>query len=466
LTSLNRCKEKSKEFILHALPIIQPEICHIPTLPSFRQEFVSKTKRYRFIEEKQTNWWQLPKVLRQTLLGSEVGRALSCLLETTPPFSKSIGKRIELPELGQSSLFHSGSDIARVILVSYLFFANKRRWDQKSFEAVWKDCLSYFNPNITSVEYCLYAPIAFMSGVRRRLDLGDGLSIRRLPAHKIASLASLDQNLAGVFVDDLRLTKWPVCFFEKRLNFKKRLSKRDEFDFTLERATLKWVSHLNEETVMLRCFLNKTLAVPTFSFIRYGSPRVFGGGHMLEMPWRGRLTVENKHPSIKEVRKYKIRRAKFLTLHGSPGWESVAASMRRFSIAWENQFRVDILADIVAALEHLVVRSNEEVSYKLRTRTSQFLAKSPYERQIILENLKDAYSYRSKTFHGGFVFDNASDILSAKRLKGTKGKQGNPFHDVNEVHRLIHIVAGYYQRILETIIDQGKFEINWEAKGL
>ena len=120
----------------------------------------------------------------------------------------------------------------------------------------------------------------------------------------------------------------------------------------------------------------------------------------------------------------------------------------------------------MTALEGLVVRSNEEVSYKLRTRTSQFLGKSSSEKQRIVKNLKDAYSYRSTTFHGGYVFDNAWDFVSANRLKRAKGKQGNPFHDVNEVHRLIYTVAGYYRDILETMIDRGEFEINWNTKGL
>jgi len=464
VTKRNRCKEKCKEFIKYTLPILRPATNNLPTLPIFLAEPSRGKKSYRFIEGKQPNWWQLPKDLSQTLLDSEVGSALSTLLETTPPFSQSIGNRIELPEIGRGSVFPSGANIAKVILVSYLFMAGERRWKLKSFNRVWNDCLSYFDPNCKSVEYFLYAPIAYMPAVRKRLNLGDGLSIRRLPAHKMAKLASLDSTLAGVSVMP-RLTQWPVHFFVKRLNFKKCLTESNSFDLTTEQAIHKWEPLLNEETAILRCLLNETPAVPTFSFIREGYPRDPGGGSVLEMPWRARLPRWITPPSMKEVGKYKYRRAKFLNLHANPGWESVAASMRRFSIAWENPFRVDILADIVAALEGLVVRSNEEVSYKLRTRISQFLGKSPLEKQRIVKNLKDAYSYRSKTFHGGYVFDNARELVSAKRLKGAKGKQGNPFHDVNEVHRLIYTVAGYYRVILETMIDQGEFEINWEAKG-
>lgn len=465
MNSLNHCKENCKEFIKCSLPIIRPATNDLTTLPLFRAEPSKKPRTYRFIEGKQPNWWQLSKDLKQTFQNSEVARELFTLLEKTLPFSQAIGKQIMLPELGQGRIFKSGADIGNEILVSYLFEAGERQWKPILFNRVWNDCLSYFNPEIASVEYCLYAPIWGFPSFSRRLDLGDGLAIRSLPAHEMARLASLDPNLSGVSVHH-RITKWPGCFFEKRLNFEKSLLAKDAIDLNSEPAHLKWASLLNEETAILRCLLNDRPTITTFSFIRDRYPRDGSGGKWVDLPWQPKLTYFIAPPSKGKVQKYKHRRAKFLNLQTNPGWENVAASMRRYAIAWENRFRVDILADLVAALEHLVVRSNEEVSYKLRTRTSQFLAKSSSEKQTIVQNLNDAYSYRSKTFHGGFIFDNAREFLVAKRLKGTKGKQGNPFHDVNEVLRLIHAVSGYYRVILETMIDRGEFEINWKAKGL
>ena len=146
--------------------------------------------------------------------------------------------------------------------------------------------------------------------------------------------------------------------------------------------------------------------------------------------------------------------------------------MRRFAVAWENPFRADILADIIAALEHLVVgteRNNK--NWKLRNRTAHFLEKTETKRQEIVNDLKDAYTYRSDVFHGGYVFDNASEWETATRMKRDKmkrdkGKGGNPFHDVNEVHRLIYTVSQYYRRALEIMIDRGQLEVDWSAQGL
>lgn len=174
----------------------------------------------------------------------------------------------------------------------------------------------------------------------------------------------------------------------------------------------------------------------------------------------------DKRIGEKEISIYKKRRSKFLALHGKPGWENAAISMRRYAIAWENPFRADILADIVAALEQLVVDSNTEVSYKLRTRVAYFLGKTTSERKTIVKNIKDAYGYRSKVFHGGYVFDQPSELQGAKRVKGAKGKGGNPFHDINEVHRLIYTVSGYYRDILNIMIDRSESKINWVEKAL
>lgn len=113
--------------------------------------------------------------------------------------------------------------------------------------------------------------------------------------------------------------------------------------------------------------------------------------------------------------------------------QTVAVRMRRFAIAWENPFPTDCLADIVAALEALVVAGDTaEVAYKVRVRTAFLLAKEPGLRREIARNLAEAYAYRSRVAHSGFVFDNVQELEMARKMKRAKGKRGNPYHDVNE----------------------------------
>lgn len=467
MSSLARSRSECERFLRRCVPTAAQAVANLPTMPKFHAVPSSKPNRHKFIEEQQPNWWQLPKSLRERIFSSSEAQAFAKSLEATLPFARSIGKSIMFPELARSSIYHSGKDVAHQILVSYLFAAGAERWKPTAFDRVWGDCIAYFDPANSTVEYVLYAPIAFMSGIVRSVDLGDGLVIRRLPVSKIARLASLDSTIAGVSVYH-RFTQWPVCFFTKRLKIKKHIVIRDSTNRAMlgGLAQWEWASRINEEVAILRSLFNETPAVPAYAFIRDAYPRDPGGGTSKDLPWRARWPRWLDAPTSRDVRTYSGRRAKFLALEGTPGWENVAASMRRFAIAWENEFRADILGDVVAALERLVVREKDKKSYRLRTRTAHSLEKLPTKRRAIVKDLTDAYDYRSQVFHGGFVLDNAMDLQTATRMKRAKGKGGNPFYDVNEVHRLIYKVSNYYRRMLQVMIDRGQCEIDWSGRGL
>jgi len=141
--------------------------------------------------------------------------------------------------------------------------------------------------------------------------------------------------------------------------------------------------------------------------------------------------------------------------------------MRRFAIAWENSFPADRLADVVAALERLIVAvEKDEVSYKLRVRTAHLLARSTVGKQQITSDLRDAYRYRSRVVHGDFVFDQIGEWQQAIKMKRAREKKGNPFYDVNEIHRLTYKVADYYHRVLRLMIDGQQLTFDWAALGL
>lgn len=300
-----------------------------------------------------------------------------------------------------------------------------------------------------------------MSGVKQSLILNEGLEIKRISVHEVARLATINSRLAGVTLHH-RFMIWPVHFFVKRLTLSKSISDKEHLYW----SNPPFVAQLNEEVAILRALLNENLAVPHYALIRDKYPFDPGGGTLNELPWRVRYPNWLDAPKSKHIKRYSVLRGKYLELRGERGWETLAASMRRFAVAWENPFRSDILADIVAALENLIAHSNTEVSYRLRVRVAHFLAKSASGRQEIVKNLTDAYAYRSRTFHGGFVFDNIADLDTAIYLKGAKGKHGNPFHDVNEVHRLIYQITIYYRELIMNMIDRGQLEIDWNALGL
>ena len=465
MKSLDQLKEKSGQFIRTSLPSIRKAAVNMPTIPKFRAKPGDKKGTHKFIETTQPNWWQARRILKESFYGTPDALELITLFENTRPFSEIISKSIVIPARGTGVFYKTGTDIVNTMLISYLFSSGCERWQRHKFNKIWSDCVTYFDPNSKTVEYYLYAPISTMPGVTQKIKLNDGLTIRRLSAARIAQLASLDSNLAGYTVSH-RFTRWTSCFIEKRFELEKTVLPEGNFAEVIDDSVQSMQSRINEEVCLIRCLLNETPAITTFSFIRDGYPRDPGGGVVIELPWRARLPRWVNPPGKTEVGAYKKRRARFLSSHGEPGWESVFISMRRFAVAWENPFRADILADIVAALEQLVVKSDREVGYKLRTRVAYLLGKTPTERKNIVKNIKDAYSYRSDVFHGGYVFDDPGEFRNAKRVRKAKGKRGNPFHDSNEVHRLIYTMCDYYRNILKIVIDRTNFKIDWEEKAL
>jgi hypothetical protein len=461
MSSLQHCCSACEHFLRSALPFVAKTTDALPSLPSFGAEPTKREGEYHFVELKEPNWWQLPKELCSVVLDSGPGRSFTKLLESTPPFCHILGKTLHFQELGRSHTYESSEEIALEFLRSYLFAAGPSRWKPAIFNNIWGDLVNYFNPDITTIEYSLYAPIAFMSGVAQSLKLDHSLEIKRLSASEVAKLATINPTLAGVSLHH-RFTLWPLHFFVKPLTFGKRVSGA----VFPQRHIPPYVAQLNEEVAILRSLFNEHLAVPCYALLRDTYPRDPGGGPPTELPWRVRYPYWRDAPRREDARRYARLRTKYFALRGTRGWKHLAASMRRFAMAWENPFRSDILADVVAALESLVVRNDTEVSYRLRVRVAHFLAQSAPERQEILKNLSDAYTYRSRTFHGGFVFDNSAEWESAIHMKAAKGRQGNPFHDVNEVRRLIYQVTIYYRQLLINMIESGQAEFNWTALGL
>ena len=467
MASIATCKSLFESFIRHSLQQLSAIESELPTLPKFQAvKKIKKGGRNRIIFEEQTqpNWWQIPKKIRLSLIGSEQGAKLLSCLSQTNPFNEAIGKTISLPELGVAQTCPSHLAILNDILVSYLFATGTKRWNSRAFDIVWNDCISYFNPANEYAEFWLYAPIAFLSGLPPRIDLGDGFEIKKLSPTKAACIASLNPELAGITVRH-RFTSWTNYYFIKKCQIKKVIAHESEDDFLFAKQIF-WEPEINEEVALLRSLLPTIAGCPTYGIIRLGYPRFSGGWRLCDLPWKVNSFPSHEPVNRKQVSDFKRRRRQFLEKHGAKGWENVMASMRRFAVAWQNPFRSDILADIVAALEQLLIRSNMEINYKLRVRVAHYLSNKNSEQVKIAADIRDAYSYRSKVYHGGYVFDNPIEFEGAKRLKSAKGKKGNLYHDINEVNRLIYSIAGYYRTILASIIDRGEFNINWNAIGL
>ena len=233
MATLKSCQAKCEEFIRNTLPLVSNAKADIPTLPAFTvvSERKGARRRVRYVEHAESNWWQLPKELHRSALQRIAGQEFLKSLGSTPPFSKAIGNALQTAA-GRGVQSISAAGIAREILMSYLFAAGLGRWRPGAFKRVWDDCTKYFDPTIKHIKYVLYAPLWGFGGVSRSVDLGQGLTIRRLPNREVARIATLEPGLAGV-TPMHRFTLWPSTFFLKAYEFRKHIGPEKDWPVPL-----------------------------------------------------------------------------------------------------------------------------------------------------------------------------------------------------------------------------------------
>lgn len=459
--AVDHCRDLMIRFLQDALPVVARQRDSLPTIAGFAPEDIARGIRYSKIEL--PNWWRVKLRVRRDSMNR-----LQQALESTQPFSLCIGK--DICTRYETIMYRSGKEIARHLLVAYLF-TGSHRWNRSRFEKVWTDFLAYCDPACSTLDYRLYAPLVRFNGVKRRLRLNATTSIVRLPPSRVATLGSCNRNLAG-FTAMHGLTLWTHTFVEKTVTSPKRI-----LSGPLERIGLGFggmvgdtevLSFLNEELAMLRCLLDPDICLPSYGVVRDGSPRVdtLPG---LELPWTSRppFFMSDRTYTPGRLRRYSKRRSRFVALNHTPEWGTVSASMRRFAAAWQNAFPADILADIVAALEKLTVGRNvPDVGRKVRERTACILGTTAKRRKRILGDVKTAYKYRSRIVHGDYIFDDVREWSTARRLNRAEGKKGNPFHHSNEIRRLTRTLSDYYRRLVIRLIDKGDLVVDWANMGL
>ncbi len=87
----------------------------------------------------------------------------------------------------------------------------------------------------------------------------------------------------------------------------------------------------------------------------------------------------------------------------------------KFAAAMISRSLVDIVLDLAITLEALIIRGDENVSYKARLHTALLVGQSYRERQKIEKDIKAFYNTRSKIIHGDNVEFNENTIEIIKR---------------------------------------------------
>lgn len=465
MANADHCKRACEQFIRMCLPKAAQVARDLCTVRGFKAVPDRKPGTTRFETTLLPNWWQVARRIGIDFGSSQPAGAAVRLIGSVDPFRSCIGKSIGIPSLGVGIAYPSAEEILRDVLVSYLCAADRTRWSPAVFEETWSDCQEYFDETTVELAYKLYAPVYGSGGVGRHLTLDSTCSIERVRPQEVARLASWNRAFVGSQLPHA-LTQWTTCFYVRPLKLQKEIREIDSHPTGLWFQMQPWRSDINTEVAFLRSLVAPQIAIPSFGVVRDGVPP-YRSERPQDLPWRPAPVIGRDPISKSTWKRYVRQRKRLLDMEGETGWTDVAASMRRFAVAWENPFPADALADIVAALERLLVRRETgEVSYKVRIRASHMLGTSSLERQRILEDLRDAYNYRSRVAHGDFVFDDAKDWDLAKRVKRAKGKGGNPFHDVNEIHRLKYVCARYFRQILARLLRRRTLDFDWHSRGL
>lgn len=472
--SSTQCKKAFERFIRASLPAIEKLESELGEINQFTA--IRTGKRARFSKGRMPNWWMTNKIWPKISNYPETIEFLQSL-SMNSPFNGAIGKKIMLAD-GHGTSYPSAASVAYTFLVSYLFLAGPR-WNRARAEKIWQDCRDYFDANIKTLDQFIYAPIIGISGLAspgmrgkpRIVDFGDGLELRRLSYSDMAKIGTFNAELAGVTIRH-GLILWPSYFFVQSWKCEKWIEAESNPAFRYASYFANWLARLNEEIAIARSLLSRTISVPTYAKIRLDWPPDPGGGTVFEEPpWR--LSHWHIFPtsiSAKQLTLFLRRRERFLRMHGQDGWNQVMSSMRRYAIAWQNSFTAGTLADIVAALEVLLVNERTEVSYKLRVRLARLMnEETSVSLEEVTKNISDAYSYRSKVAHGAFVFDDFRETGTARRMatgrrRASKEKRQNK--DVTRIHTLTRTLSDYYVTCVTCLIDKGSLTINWSSMGL
>lgn len=109
-------------------------------------------------------------------------------------------------------------------------------------------------------------------------------------------------------------------------------------------------------------------------------------------------------------------------------------AMRRLGQTYGRRSDEDRIIDSWVAFETLFVRENDELSYRAQMRIARFVADTLSQRELIRDQLRESYGFRSKIVHG----------TRSKKLTG------------EAVHRVAEETVSTLREALRRWIDPGR----------
>jgi len=275
--------------------------------------------------------------------------------------------------------------ILQTLILGIVYHQNNFKFEENIFLQHFKKIEEFFiHPKI---KFYASAPLeGFISGVNK-IQLDKNLRIIRISKEDLIKLLKLGRY--GLPVPQNRIFHFRFLL-EMTYETDKIIGEKKEKPAVLPSQEVKQV--FNKVVSALRLFKAGTVGynfiqTKSLSWTPIGGTSTTSG--IFTYPYFGQYKLEEHE--IEEFKSLfkKIKKApKFLTI-----------PLSRFNFAYDREKPEDKLIDYVTALESLLVKEMQELSYRLSLRASLLLGNNSKKREEIYNMVKKAYTLRSKIVH-------------------------------------------------------------------
>ena len=125
-------------------------------------------------------------------------------------------------------------------------------------------------------------------------------------------------------------------------------------------------------------------------------PSLMNGGQFIKLAERSKVVRSLSTAELRDA----VELASLLPEDAFRGAEPKSIALHRFGTAAAENAPADAIIDFVTALEALLVRDRQELSFRLAVRGARYLGVGAADRRTIFHQLRDLYGVRSGLVHG------------------------------------------------------------------
>lgn len=455
-------QEKIRSFIIESLPIVK-KIVDIGSLPTLKRYYIQKKDgNVKIIPHNRPNWYQV-RGLRE-LKKLQSFQELNITIYSHKQISSLDGK--QLFALSAGCPFNV-SEIPFEFLVQFIFRGDSLKFNQKIFDNLFNDFIEYINLNNT-FKTRVIVPLDNLLITPKVVELDSNYRIRSLGDEERIDIINNNPILGFFYGTSFSL--WFRCILEFDMSYHCSWTNSLEFenneqDFCIPPRNIGNELHyrmtkINQEIVILRSILNLPISSP-ISVIDYRgwNSDTFKIEPIIKLPWLRHQVYGQDRLSLKEVKKYKKIRKKFIEIKNRKTQQQIFVAMRKLAFSFDRAYGGDEIMELVSGLEGLLVNSKNEIGHQFAERIALLLASDPLERKLLFNDMKRAYKFRSLVAHGSIIADELDSIIA----NATSQIDSKGIKDFNEIQRLRPRIRNSLHKAILICINDQTTEFDWDS---